>query len=40
MFTENKKILPQDIGGGVTRKILSYSQNLMTVELSFPKGAT
>ena len=27
MFTENKKVLPQEIGGGVTRKILSYSQN-------------
>ena len=40
MYTENKTIQPTDLGGGVTRKILSYSKNLMTVELSFPKGAT
>ena len=39
MFTENKNIPSTDIGGGVTRKILSYSKNLMTVELTFPKGA-
>lgn len=39
MYTENKSIQPQDIGGGVTRKVLSYSENLMTVELHFPKGA-
>ena len=40
MFTENKTVSPTDIGGGVTRKILSYSNNLMTVELNFQKGAT
>ena len=40
MYTENHSVVPNDIGGGVTRKILSYSKNLMTVELSFPKGAT
>ncbi len=39
MYTENKDIVSRDIGGGVTRKILSYSRNLMTVELLFPKGA-
>ena len=39
MFTENKNVPSQDIGGGVTRKILSYSKNLMAVELRFPKGA-
>lgn len=39
MYTENIHIAPQSIGGGVTRKILSYSNNLMTVELQFPKGA-
>ena len=38
MFTENKNVPPRDIGGGVTRKVLSYSENLMTVELLFPKG--
>ena len=39
MVTENKNIAPTDLGGGVTRKILSYSQNLMTVELHFEKGS-
>ncbi len=39
MYTENKSIAPQDLGGGVVRKILSYSENLMTVELRFEKGA-
>ena len=39
MFTENKAVPSADIGGGVTRKVLSYSSNLMTVELLFPKGA-
>ena len=39
MFTENKTINGRDIGGGVTRKVLSYSPNLMTVELKFPAGA-
>ncbi|MBR2528494.1 MAG: cupin domain-containing protein [Blautia sp.] len=39
MFTENKAVVPSDIGGGVSRKILSYSKNLMAAELVFPKGA-
>ena len=39
MYTENKTVSPTDLGGGVSRKILSYSRNLMTVELYFPKGA-
>lgn len=39
MYTENKNIAPDDLGGGVTRKILSYSDNLMAVELHFVKGA-
>ena len=39
MFTENKNVEATDLGGGVTRKILSYSKNLMTVELQFQKGA-
>lgn len=39
MFTENKHVSSTDLGGGVTRKILSYSENLMTVELHFEKGA-
>ena len=39
MYTENKKVAVTDLGGGVTRKVLSYSKNLMTVELHFEKGA-
>ena len=39
MYTENKNIAFADLGGGVKRKILSYSKNLMTVELTFEKGA-
>lgn len=39
MYTENKNIAPDDLGGGVTRKVLSYSENLMAVELHFVKGA-
>ena len=39
MVTENKNIPSTDLGGGVTRKVLSYSQNLMTVELRFEKGS-
>ena len=39
MFVENKNIPSPDLGGGVTRKVLSYSKNLMTVELHFDKGA-
>jgi len=39
MYTENKNIEITDLGGGVTRKILSYSKNLMSVELHFEKGA-
>lgn len=39
MFTENKTVSATDLGGGVKRKILSYSKNLMTVELTFEKGS-
>lgn len=39
MYTENKQIESQDLGGGVTRKVLSYSENLMAVELHFEKGS-
>lgn len=39
MYTENKDVAVKDLGGGVTRKILSYSEKLMTVELHFVKGA-
>lgn len=39
MYVENNKAEIQELGGGVTRKILAYSQHLMTVELHFEKGA-
>ena len=39
MFVENKSIPTTDLGGGVIRKVLAYSKNLMTVELHFEKGA-
>ena len=39
MFVENKNIPTTDLGGGVVRKVLAYSKNLMTVELRFEKGA-
>ncbi len=39
MYTENKTAAAADLGGGVTRKVLSYSENLMAVELTFPAGA-
>ncbi len=39
MYVENKNIALTDLGGGVVRKVLAYSENLMTVELHFDKGA-
>lgn len=39
MFTENNSVEANDLGGGVHRKVLSYSENIMSVELHFEKGA-
>ncbi|MFA9377046.1 MAG: cupin domain-containing protein [Lachnotalea sp.] len=39
MYTENKTIELTDLGGGVTRKVLSYSENIMSVELHFDKDS-
>lgn len=39
MFTENKNVALTDLGDGVTRKVLSYSENIMSVELHFEKNA-
>ena len=33
-------IITQDLGGGVTRKILAYCPEMMIVEVSFEKGGT
>ncbi len=39
MYTENKNVAAKDLGGGVKRKVLSYSKNLMACELTFEKGS-
>ncbi|RHP36196.1 cupin domain-containing protein [Lachnotalea sp. AF33-28] len=39
MFSFNQDITAKDLGGGVTRKVLTYSDNLMVCELTFQKGA-
>ena len=39
MYTENKHVAARDLGGGVKRKVLSYSEKLMACELTFEKGA-
>lgn len=39
MYTKNETGIFQSAGEGVTRKILSYSENMMIVELEFKKGA-
>lgn len=39
MYTKNENGIFQDLGAGVTRKILSYSENMMVVEMFFEKGA-
>ncbi|KAB1435835.1 cupin domain-containing protein [Candidatus Galacturonibacter soehngenii] len=39
MYTENNSAIINNLGGGVKRKVLSYSENMMSVELHFEKGA-
>lgn len=39
MYTLNQSMKSTDLGNGVTRKVLSYSDNIMSVELEFEKGA-
>lgn len=39
MYVENKTIPLTELGGGVVRKVLAYSENMMSVELHFEKGA-
>ena len=34
-----KDVEPQDMGGGVVRRVLAYSKDLMCVENSFEEGA-
>ncbi len=39
MFVFNKEVPLEDLGDGVSRKILAYSDNIMTVEVHFEKGS-
>ena len=39
MFVFNDDVKLTDLGGGVSRKILSYNDSLMSVEVHFEKGA-
>ena len=39
MFVFNDDVKLTDLGGGVLRKILSYNDSLMSVEVHFEKGA-
>jgi quercetin dioxygenase-like cupin family protein len=39
MFRENEESAAKDLGGGVTRKVLAYSETLMVCELTFEKGS-
>lgn len=39
MYTENKAVEAKQAGEGTTRKVLSYSKDMMLCELHFEKGA-
>ena len=39
MFVKNSDIEKTELGGGVSRKILAYREELMSVEVHFEKGA-
>ncbi len=39
MIVKNADKDYKDLGGGVKRKVLAYSKNIMNVELRFEKGA-
>lgn len=39
MFVFNKDLKLQDLGDGVSRKILAHSGNMMQVEVHFEKGS-
>ncbi|WP_045424123.1 MULTISPECIES: cupin domain-containing protein [Vibrio] len=39
MFVFNKDIALEDLGDGIKRKVLAYSDNMMSVEVYFAKGA-
>lgn len=39
MFVKNEEIKLTELGGGVSRKVLAYDENLMSVEVRFETGA-
>lgn len=39
MFVKNSEIKLDNLGNGVSRKILAYDKNMMSVEVRFEKGA-
>lgn len=39
MFVFNKDIALEDLSDGIKRKVLAYSDNMMSVEVYFDKGA-
>lgn len=39
MFCKNTDVPYTDLGGGIKRKILSYNEKMMAVEVHFEKGA-
>ncbi len=39
MFCKNSDVLPIELGGGLSRRILSYDERMMAVEVHFEKGA-
>jgi len=39
MFVYNSEVELEDIGDGVSRKIMAYSDQIMAVEVHFEKGA-
>lgn len=39
MFIHGNEVVLEDLGNGVKRKILAYSDNIMSVEVHFEQGA-
>lgn len=39
MFVKNDDVKLTELGGGISRKILAYDENLMSVEVRFEVGA-
>jgi quercetin dioxygenase-like cupin family protein len=39
MFVKNEDVKLTDLGGGVSRKVLAYDEEMMSVEVRFEKGA-